>query len=172
MTRRAPGPWRELLAILAIMTGTIVLLVLAKQPASSPWLRRSVGVLVLVATAAPALPFLALIPWHFIAVRRGLIRRSRAPCAVSLAQEILRVERGAKLTRHALGTIARARFARNDNWTESKILEDALSLFASNGREIERLPQSATGLDELLAELGARGIPIEDVYVSAPAVLD
>ena len=52
------------------------------------------------------------------------------------------------------------------------MLEDALGLFASNGRELERLPESATGFDGLLAELGARGIPIEHVDVSAPAVLD
>ncbi|WP_437745638.1 hypothetical protein WMF39_11780 [Sorangium sp. So ce1504] len=66
----------------------------------------------------------------------------------------------------------RARFARNDNWTESKMLEDALGLFALDGREIERLPGSAADLGGLLVELEARGIPVEHVYVSAPAVLD
>ena len=73
---------------------------------------------------------------------------------------------------HALDLIARARFARNDNWTESKMLEDALGLFTAKGREIERLPESATGLDELQRELGDRGVPIEHVEVSAPAILD
>jgi hypothetical protein len=52
------------------------------------------------------------------------------------------------------------------------MLEDALGLFASNGREIERLPKSTTGLDELLVELSACGIPIEDIDASAPAFLD
>ncbi|MDI1436722.1 hypothetical protein [Polyangium sorediatum] len=52
------------------------------------------------------------------------------------------------------------------------MLEDALGLFTAKGREIERLPESATGLDELQRELEARGVPIEHVGVSAPAVLD
>lgn len=126
----------------------------------------------MAATAAPVLPFLVLIPWHFIALHRGLIRRGRVPCVVSLSQEAIHVERGDEPTSHALDIIARARFAQNDNWTESKMLEDALGLFASDGREIVRLPRSATGFDELLVELSARGIPIEYVCVSAPAVFD
>ena len=91
---------------------------------------------------------------------------------VSLSEGAIHVKRGNNRTNHALGIIVRARFARNDNWTESKMLENALGLFALDGREIERLPESATGLDELLVELGARRIPIEHIYVSAPAVLD
>ncbi len=139
---------------------------------SPTWLRIGVEILVIAATAAPALPFLALIPWHFIALHRGLVRRRSVLCVVSLSQGVIQVNRGDKLTSHALGIIVSARFAQNDNWTESKMLEDALGLFASDGREIERLPRSATGFDELLVELGARGIPIEQVYVSAPALLD
>ncbi|WP_437534922.1 hypothetical protein WME79_11955 [Sorangium sp. So ce726] len=91
---------------------------------------------------------------------------------VSLSDGALHVRRGDTCSSHALGIIVRARFARNDNWTESKMLEDALGLFALDGREIERLPGSAADLGGLLVELEARGIPIEHVYVSAPAVLD
>ncbi|EYF01179.1 hypothetical protein [Chondromyces apiculatus] len=165
------GYWKEGLTILAIGTAALLLFVFVDEH-SPTWLRTSVGVLVIAATVAPVLPFLALIPWHFIARHRGLIGSSRIPCVVSLSQEVIHVTRGNKLTTHALTTIARARFAQNDNWTESKMLEDALGLFTSNGREIERLPRSATGFDKLLVELGARDIPIEYVYVSAPAVLD
>lgn len=161
-----PWSWKEVLAILAISAATLVILLDNRSPT---WLRTGLGVLVF---AAPFLPILALIPWHFIALHRGLTGRSRVPCVVSLSEGAIHVERGNKRTSHALSTIVRARFARNDNWTESKMLEDALGLFASDGREIERLPESATGLDELLVELGARGIPIEHVGVSAPAVLD
>lgn len=175
VVRGFPWSWKEALATLAICTVTFVGLAFVDHGSPS-WLRTSVGVLVSVllmaVTAAPALPFLLFIPWHFIALHRGLISRSRVPCVVSLSQEVIHIERGDKLTSHMLGIIARARFAQNDNWTESTMLEDALGLFASDGREIGRLPRSATGFDELLVELGARGIPIEYVHVSAPAVLD
>lgn len=167
----ARGAWKEVISIVAIFTATLVMLVFVD--ARSPmWLRVSVAILLMAATAAPALPFLILIPWHFMALHRGLIRRGRVPCVVSLSQGAIHVKRGDRRTSHPLGIIIHARFARNDNWTESKMLEDALALFASDGREIERLPESATGLAALLDELGARGIPIEQVYVSAPAVLD
>lgn len=85
---------------------------------------------------------------------------------------MLHIQRGNKQTRHALDDITRARLARNDNWTESKMLEDALGLFAKNGRELARVPESATGFGALLIELNARKIPIEEVDVSAPTLLD
>lgn len=162
--------WKEVLATLAICTAGVVMLIFVDER-SPMWLRMLFGLLVIAVLAAPALPFLILIPWHFLALHRGLVNRGR-PCMVSLSQGAIHVNRGYKQTSHPLGIIVRARFVRNDNWTESKMLEDALGLFASNGREIERLPESATGLDELLVELGTRGIPVEDVYVSAPAFLD
>ena len=163
--------WKEMVAIFAICAATLALLIFV-DAGSPAWLHAVLGVLLFAATVAPALPFLVLIPWHFISLHRGLIRRGRGPCVVSISQGAVHVKRADKVTSHALGSIVRARFTRNDNWTESKMLEDALGLFASNGREIERLPESATGFDELLVELGAGGIPIEHVDVSAPAVLD
>jgi hypothetical protein len=163
--------WKEMIAIFAICAATLALLIFVN--AGSPaWLRAVLGVLVFAATAAPALPFLMLIPWHFICLHRGLIRRSRAPCVVSISHGAVHVERADKISSHALDSVVRARFTRNDNWTESTMLEDALGLFTLNGREIERLPESATGFKELLVELGARGISIDHVDVSAPAFLD
>lgn len=163
--------WQEAVAALAI--GAALLAGLIFVDAGSPvWLRATVAVLFLAVTVAPALPFLMLIPWHFIALHRGLIRRGSVPCVVSISKGAIHVERANKLSSHALDSIVRGRFARNGNWTESKMLEDALGLFVSSGREIERLPKSTTGLDELLAELNARRIPIEDIDVSAPAFLD
>jgi hypothetical protein len=161
-----PWSWKEALAILALIAAMLFIFLDDRSPA---WLRAGFGVLLI---AGPFLPVLALVPWHFIALRRGLVSRSRIPCEVSLSEGYIHVKRGDKRTSHALGAVVRARFARNDNWTESKMLEDALGLFTSNGREIERLPESATGLNELLIELGARGVPIEHIDVSAPALLD
>jgi hypothetical protein len=167
--------WKEVVAALAV--GALLLAGLFFVDESSPgWLRVAFAVfftlLAAVATLAPALPFLVLVPWHFIALHRGLIRRSTVPCAVVISKDAIEVSRADELSSHALGDIVRARFARNGNWTESKMLDDALGLFASDGREIERLPGSTAGLDALVTELGARGIPVEDVDVSAPAFLD
>ncbi|TKD03544.1 hypothetical protein [Polyangium fumosum] len=166
MAKGLPSMWKETAASLAIAA---VLLFIFLESRFPTWLRALIGLLVLV---APVLPFLVLLPWHFIARYRGLAKRSDVPCVLSLAEGVLHVQRGDKRTRHALDLVARARFARNDNWTESKMLEDALGLFTAKGREIERLPESATGLDELQRELEARGVPIEHVGVSATAVLD
>ena len=163
--------WKEAVAALAIGAATLASLVFV-DAGSPTWIRAAVCVLLFAVAVIPALPFLVLIPWHFIALHRGLTSRSSVPCEVSLSEGFIHFKRGNKRTSHALITIVRARFARNDNWTESKMLEDALGLFISNGREIARLPESATGLDELLVELGARGIPIEHIDISAPAVLD
>ena len=163
--------WKEAVAALAV--GAALLAGLIFVDAGSPaWHHVAVAVLLLAVALAPALPFLALIPWHFIALHRGLVRRGSAPCAVSISEGAIHVRRGKKLSVHALDGIVRARFVRNGNWTESKMLEDALGLFASSAREIERLPSSTIGLDELLVKLNARGIPIEDLEVSAPAFLD
>src|SRR5690606_21231429 len=51
------------------------------------------------------------------------------------------------------------------------ILEDAIGPFSAEGREIVRVPLSATGLDEVVRTLHEQGVPIADVAVSAPVFL-
>lgn len=136
------------------------------------WLRWVSGAVAALAFAAPVLPFLALLPWHFLALRRGLMPRSRGPCTVTLAHGALSVDHGATHTRCDLDEVSRARRARNDNWTESKMLEDAIGLFSAKGVEIARVPLAAAGVDELVRALDELGVPIDDVLVSAPAFLD
>lgn len=51
------------------------------------------------------------------------------------------------------------------------ILEDAIGFFSAEGREIVRVPLSATGLDEVVRTLHEQGVPIADVAVSAPVFL-
>jgi hypothetical protein len=136
------------------------------------FLKGLVFILIMVVSLVPILPYLVLIPWHFIALHRGLTKRTTIGCLVALADGSFDVKCGSKHSSHSLDGIVRGRFVRNDNWTESKMLEDALGLFTEGGREVVRLPESTEGLDALLAELHHRGIPIEEVYVSAPAFLD
>jgi len=166
MAKEFPWTWKEVVAIVAISGISLVILV---HDGSPKWLRAIVTVL---CTAGPFLPIFALIPWHFIAKHQGLMSRGAIPWVVSCSNGSLIVERGNKRTSHSFERIVRARMAQNDNWTESKMLEDALGLFAANGREVVRLPESATGFTSIIEELGARGIPIEYVGVSAPALLD
>lgn len=137
-----------------------------------PWVRWICLVVAAVASIAPFLPILALLPWYFVAVRRGLVPSKRGPASVSVAQGALVVDHGAKHTRCDLKQVSSARRACNDNWTESKILEDAIGLFSAEGREIVRVPLSATGIDELVRALHKQGVPIVDVAVSAPVFLD
>ncbi len=120
----------------------------------------------------PLLPVLVLIPWYFVARHRGLTPRSKARCRVALSDGQIQVSRGSGQRSLSLPGIARARLARNSNWTESKLLEDALGLFDQQGREVLRLPESAEGLPALLAALRDRDVPVERIDVSAPAFLD
>jgi hypothetical protein len=136
------------------------------------WLRWASEAVVAIVVVAPALPFVALLPWYFVALRRGLISRSRGPCTVAVAHGVLRVDRGATQTRYRLAEVSRARSARNDNWSESAMLEDALGLFSAKGREIVRVPLAATGIHELVRALDELGVQIDDVLVTAPTFLD
>lgn len=155
--------------VVAIVVTSGIFLFILIYNGSPTWLRIMI---ILLVTVGPFLPILALIPWHFIAKHQGLMSRSPIPTVVSCSNGFIQITRGNKRTSLPFEHIVRARLARNDNWTESKMLEDALGLFAANGREIERLPESATGFATVLSELDARGIPIEYVDVSAPTVLD
>lgn len=131
-----------------------------------------VTVAVVLGWFAGLAPFLVLIPWYFVAKHRGLAPRPRVSCVIRHSRTLLHVERGATPACYRLDAIVRARFAMNENWTESLLLEDALSLYAADGREIVRLGASAKGFEEVVARLKARGVPIEHVAVSAPAYLD
>lgn len=156
------------LPVIGLAIGLLLCLGLFHEgtPGWARWMIGAVGLL------APVAPLLFLLPGHFLAVRRGLIGRSRFPHTVSIDADLVVVEHRGRVMRHALSDVQRARRARNDNWTESKALEDALGLFSASGRELVRVPLSAGGLDALLRALEARGIEVEEVLVEAPAILD
>lgn len=166
MKKSFPWSWSEVVLIVVMSALLIGVVISDKTP---PWLRALVGVLVFV---GPFVPVLALLPWHFVAKRRGLISRSQILCVVTMDDDGLLVERGGKRIRHAWIRIVRVRHAQNDNWTESKMLEDAAGLFDERGREFERIPESAQGFTVFMAEITARNIPVDVALVSAPAILD
>lgn len=166
MAQESSYSWKDIALIVGISGISLFILIYDGSPT---WLQ---AIVLLLATIGPVLPILVLIPWHFIAKHRGLIARSNVPCTVSCSNGELLVLRGEKRTSHPLEGIARGRIARNDNWTESKMLEDALGLFTAKGREVVRLPESADGFANVVEELHRRNVPIDYVDVSAPAVLD
>lgn len=141
-------------------------------PDAPRWVKACAGVICVLALLAPALPLLALLPWHFIAVHRGLVSRSDQPRTVEIDGGAATITHRNKRTRCELHQVSRARRAFNSNWTESRMLEDAVTLFSVKGRALVRVPVSADGFDRLMRELAARGVVVEDVPVSAPAFLD
>jgi hypothetical protein len=166
---------RESLREVAMGTALgIVVVVLLVSGGTPSWLRGAAGVVACLAAAAPLLPILVLVPWHFLAIHRGLTPRRTEPSAVFIRDGwVVRTgPRDGETIRIRLGAIRRARVARNDNWTASKMLDDAIGLFGSSGRELLRIPLGSQGSDDLLAVLARDGVPTEEVAVSAPAVLD
>ncbi len=132
------------------------------------WVRLAFEILL-----GPGLLLVALLPWHLWSVARGLRTRSRRAWRLSLTEDQLQVWVGERL-RHQwrLGAIARARYAQNANWTESTIVEDALTLYDAHGSSPMKIPASAEGFRTLLGALQRHEIPITTVQVDAPAFLD
>jgi hypothetical protein len=119
----------------------------------------------------PVAPLLVILVDLRSALRRGLIRRGVACTVVNDAGAVAVSSRG-RTVRHPLADVGRARRARNDNWSESKLVEDALGLFSVRGRELVRVPLSASGVEALERALTDRGVPVEEVWVAAPTFLD
>jgi hypothetical protein len=161
--------WRDL--AVGTMLGCMVLAALLAE-GTPRWLRSVATGVVVLAMLAPLLPVLVLLPWHLIAVRRGLAPRSTTSFTLAIREGDVVITHAIKAACYPLNEVARARVARNSNWTESKMLEDALSLVDTRGRRLARVPLTAHGVEEVVGELKRRGIPIDEVEVSAPAFLD
>lgn len=127
-----------------------------------PWLTTFAhGLFVLLAGAASLYPLLlvvVLVAEYFVCRYRGLVKRTSSRWAVFVADDALHIERDGVRRSLPLRDLSRARFVRNDNWTESRLLEDALGLRTASGRELARLPESTKDLDVLVAELTRRGV--------------
>lgn len=153
---------------LGIALGGVALVGLLWSDAPT-WLQVVAGLIALLATLFPVLPFAVLLPWHFVARRRGLMPRSNEPTALRVEADALIITHRGKTTRIALDEVTRVRDARNDNWTESRMLADALTLY---GAKPVRVPLDADGIDTLISTLQRRNVPIEYVLISAPTVVD
>lgn len=106
------------------------------------WLRMTAKLILMLALFAPLLPFLALLPWHFVALHRGLMSRSKVPTQLAIEDGVLIIVHGVKTTRIALDAIRSAREACNENWSDSKMLADALTIY---GKQSAKVPTNADG---------------------------
>jgi hypothetical protein len=130
--------------------------------------------LVFVLGGVPLLFVIVLPIWTRRSVQQGLVRRSRTPVAVrtDAAREAIVVQKGERIEVLRFERISRARHGINGNWTESKLVEDALTLYDATGASVCKIPASALGFDDLVRELKNRGVAIETVDIEAPAFLD
>lgn len=127
---------------------------------------------VLLFGGAPLL-FLVVLPfWWARSVRKGLRTRRSQPCAVQTHSDAFLVRTGAREQSFPFPSVVRCRFAINANWTESKLVENALTLFDTTGKPLVKVPSSAAGFEQLVLALKDRNIPIDKVEVDAPAFLD
>jgi len=124
--------------------------------------------LLLMLGSGELLILLAMVP---VSVFQGLALRDHRPWRVAREGGVLRVSNGKRASEVALSDVRRVRWAFNGNWTESKIVEDALTLYGERGRRLVKIPGCAAGIVELRQLLRER-VHEEQVEVAAPAYLD
>ena len=155
--------WKETLTILLL--AAVALTAWFLWPPTQRWL-------VALPLIAPVLFVIALPFWHGWCIGRGLRLRTRARWRVVSTAAAVVVWCGEESTELPAANIASGRLAQNANWTDSRFLEDALTLFDSHGKSLLKIPSSADGFSILLDQLTAKGVPVSRIEVPAPAFLD
>jgi hypothetical protein len=115
--------------------------------------------------------FLVVLPFFWARSVKLKTRCQRA--TVWIERDKLYLGLGKRRQAIDLDEVARARFAFNGNWPflasrESKIVEDAVTLFNARGHKLMKVPQSAYGYGDLRDVLERRGIETSSVPVVAP----
>ena len=133
-----------------------------------PYMRWLDWVAALLGLLSQAWPILFLIPWHFIARRRGLVPRRRHPGHVDLVGERVVFASESERWEVPFEQIHHIRSAENSNLAESTMLESGMTFFAATGRRLAYVGASAAGFRRVLDEFTKRAVPVEIVEVSAP----
>jgi hypothetical protein len=111
---------------------------------------------------------------YLMALKNGLMKKDNADWCV-LAEDIgiIKVIKNQKIKCVIpINSIVKAKYAYDDGWTESKIVEDALNLFDTNNRLITKIPKTANGFKEAYSLIEAKGIKINRCVVDAPSLTD
>jgi len=137
------------------------------------WIDLIAFILLVLAAGGLPLLFLLILPfWLVRSIWQGLQLRTRRSYRVEIEDDVLVVHRDDRARRIPFDDIARGRHAENGNWTESKLVDDALTLYDADGRRLAKFPAASEGFDEALEVVERRGVPVDLVVVSAPAFLD
>jgi len=121
--------------------------------------------------ALPLGMILLLGSWQVVAVSKGLMARTKRSLRCVFDSDGIELWSGPRLNKHVgWGEVMRARHAINENCTESRLVEDAVTLSDARGVARLKVPQSAHGFAELLALLASRQVVVEVVEVSAPSL--
>ena len=109
---------------------------------------------------------------HVASIRQGLMKRDGAHWRIGIVKHCLQVSRNDSQRIFDIADIGSFRYAFNGNWTESSVVENALSVFDRQGRLLIKVPASAEGFDTVCTSLEAMDINFERVEVEAMAFLD
>lgn len=120
--------------------------------------------------------------WIYVTCqRKGLIKKTNALWQLTVTQNGVLVTRNSqrstqrltqRLTQLSFSEISHARYAYDDGGTESKLVEDALTLFNNQGKILIKIPKSCQGFNHLMDTLPQRKIHIERIEVDAPSYMD
>ena len=110
---------------------------------------------------------------YLLALKKGLIRKDRADWCVVYNDYEIRVTRN-KIIKSVIpfNSIVKAKYAYDDGWTESKVVEDALNLFDSNNKLLAKFPKTAKGFKETYRLIESKGISINRCVIDAPSLID
>ena len=110
---------------------------------------------------------------YLMALKKGLIKKDDADWYVFADDIEIKITKNNKI-KSVIPTncIAKAKFAYDDGWTESKLVEDALNLFDASNKLIAKLPKTANGFKEVYSLIESKGIKISRCVVDAPSFID
>ncbi|MFP6844138.1 MAG: hypothetical protein VB958_02880 [Thalassolituus sp.] len=110
---------------------------------------------------------------YLMALKNGLMKKDNADwCVLEEGIEIKVIKNQKIKSVIPINSIVKAKYAYDDGWTESKIVEDALNLFDSNNRLITKIPKTANGFKEVYSLIEEKGIKINRCVVDAPSFID
>lgn len=110
---------------------------------------------------------------YLMALKNGLIKKDRADWCVHVDEIAIKITKNKKIKSVIpINRIVKAKYAYDDGWTESKVVEDALNLFDSRDRLLAKLPKSANGFKEAYSLIESKGVKINRCVVEAPSLMD
>lgn len=110
---------------------------------------------------------------YLMALKKGLMKKDKADWCILADDMEIKITKNKKIKSVIpINSILKAKYAYDDGWTESKVVEDALNLFDSNNKLIAKFPKTASGFKEVYSLIESKGIKINRCVVDAPSFTD